>query len=67
MEIIIVDLENTGRLNIGSRWSNGLHEFVEVKHKIKPKDESLTAASMSHPAFFNEYKLIYGLTGTIGT
>lgn len=53
MEIIIVDFENTGRLNVGSRWSYGLHEFVEVKHKIKPKDESLTAASMSHPAFFN--------------
>jgi preprotein translocase subunit SecA len=38
MEIIIVDFENTGRLNVGSRWSYGLHEFVEVKHKIKPKD-----------------------------
>jgi preprotein translocase subunit SecA len=40
---------------------------VEVKHKIKPKDENLAAASMSHPAYFNQYQLIYGLTGTIGT
>lgn len=52
-EVVIVDVDNTGRLNIGSRWSRGIHEFLEVKHCISPSDESYTAASMSHPAFFN--------------
>lgn len=66
-EVVIVDLQNTGRLNVGSRWSKGLHEMVEVKHQIKPKDENLTGASLSHPAFFGQYEFIYGLTGTIGT
>lgn len=36
--MVIVDFENTGRLKFGSRWSNGLHELVEVKHGIKPRD-----------------------------
>lgn len=65
--MVIVDSENTGRLNFGSRWSYGLHEFVEVKHNLHPKDQSLTAASISHPSFFRHYTMIYGLTGTIGT
>lgn len=64
--IIIVD-SDTGRLNTGSRWSHGIHEFLEVKHGISPKNESFTAASISHPSFFNDYNKIYGLTGTIGT
>lgn len=65
-KITIVDYQNTGRLNTGSRWSNGLHEFTEIKHNILPEKESLTAASMSHPAFFAYYQCVFGLTGTIG-
>lgn len=66
-DVIIVDYSNTGRLSLGSRWSGGIHEFIEVKHGLKPEAESLTAASMSHPAFFLEYKAIVGVTGTMGT
>lgn len=65
-KISIVDYQNTGRINTGSRWQNGLHEFVEIKHGIVPKKEGLTAASMSHPSFFAYYTFIFGLTGTIG-
>ncbi|MGE3919741.1 MAG: helicase-related protein [Gammaproteobacteria bacterium] len=65
-EIVIVDPDNTGRLMRGSRWSNGLHEFVEVKHGLFPEVESNTVAALSHPAFFNLYKNVYGLTGTMG-
>ncbi|KIE04702.1 hypothetical protein NF27_GI00070, partial [Candidatus Jidaibacter acanthamoeba] len=65
-KVIIVDFQNTGSLNHGSRWSYGIHEFLEVKHGFKPKAESLTSASISHPAFFKEYKTIFGLTGTVG-
>src|SRR3990167_8591674 len=65
--IVIVDYANTGRLSSEhSRWSHGVHECVELMNGLPPGNESLTVASMSHPAFFNYYKKIYGLTGTIG-
>ena len=65
-KVIIVDWRNTGRLNYGSRWSKGIHEFLEVKHGLKPETESLTIASITHPAFFKQYPHIFGLTGTVG-
>ena len=66
LQVVIVDPDNTGRLMIGSRWSNGVHEFVEVKNHLQPQAQSDTAAALSHPVFFNLYKNIYGLTGTMG-
>jgi len=65
-QIVIVDYANTGRLNYGSRWSNGIHEFCEVKHGITPENESLTTASVCHASFFKEYVNIFGVTGTVG-
>jgi preprotein translocase subunit SecA len=65
-KVIIVDSENTGRLMTASRWSNGVHELLEVKNGVQPKNESTTLASVSHPSFFEYYKNIYGLTGTLG-
>lgn len=65
-EIVIVDLP-TGALNEGSRWPDGLHEFVELKHEILLQEETLTFASLCHPVFFEKYSEIYGLTGTLGT
>ena len=64
-KVFIVDLD-TGRINIGSRWSYGVHEFVEVKENLIPETESLTIASISHPSYYDNYKCIFGLTGTIG-
>ena len=66
LKVVIVDPDNTGRLMLGSRWSNGVHEFVEVMNHLKPETQSDTSAALSHPAFFNLYKNIYGLTGTVG-
>ena len=65
-EVQIIQL-STGRVNIGSRWIGGLHEFVEVKEGLEPENESNTIASISHPSFFKNYKTIFGLTGTIGS
>lgn len=65
--IKIVDADNTGRIMQGSRWSKGLHEFVEVKHKIKVEKENLIPISMSHAVFYNMYHTLYGLTGTLGS
>ena len=64
-KVFIVDLD-TGRINIGSRWSYGVHEFVEVKENLTPETESLTIASISHPSYYDNYNCIFGLTGTIG-
>ncbi|MGK5594899.1 MAG: hypothetical protein ACSNEK_06040 [Parachlamydiaceae bacterium] len=59
----IVDLQ-TGRISQNSRWSNGIHEFLEVKHDIIVEKESLTPISLSHAVFYQFYKTIYALTGT---
>lgn len=66
-EIRIVDVKNTGRFQYGCRWQNGIHQFLEIKHGIDPKMESLSPLSLSHVVFYSFYRSIYGLTGTIGT
>lgn len=63
-KIVIID-SDTGRKLEGSRWSRGLHEFVELMHGITPSFEAYTAASLSN-SFFNGYESIYGFTGTMG-
>ena len=63
--IQIVSLD-TGRIQHGTRWSNGIHEFVEVKEGIEPETESNVIGSISHPTYFENYKILFGLTGTIG-
>lgn len=67
MGILIVDAENTGRIQYGSRWSGGVHEFVEVKHGLEVARESVCPISMTHPVFYPMYKSLFGVTGTIGS
>ena len=64
-QIQIVSLD-TGRIQYGSRWTNGIHEFIEVKEGIEPETESNVIGSISHPTYFEGYKILFGLTGTIG-
>ncbi|EDQ84630.1 uncharacterized protein MONBRDRAFT_12635 [Monosiga brevicollis MX1] len=66
-EVLIVDWAHTGQLQHGSRWSGGVHQFVEVKEGLEPKSESLTVASLAHPSFFNGYRKLVGVSGTIGS
>lgn len=66
-QITIVDWSNTGRVQEKSRWHDGLHQFIETKHRLTIQEESLTVASLSHPIYFNYYQNIYGLTGTLGS
>ncbi|MBA3238222.1 MAG: ankyrin repeat domain-containing protein [Parachlamydiaceae bacterium] len=65
--ILIVDHNNTGNIMEGSRWSNGVHEFIEVKHNIEVKSESTTPIALSHSAFYPMYTQLFGLTGTLGS
>ena len=62
-EIIIVD-ENTGRLMNGRRWSDGLHQAIEIKEGLKMKQESQTLASITFQNLFKLYSKISGMTGT---
>lgn len=59
----IVDLK-TGRISENSRWSNGIHEFLEVKHDIVVQRESLTPITLSHAVFYDFYQTVTALTGT---
>ena len=64
--IVPVDYNNTGSPHEGCRWPKGLHEFLEAKHDVPVKARSLRVASVSHVAFFRQYKTLIGLSGTIG-
>lgn len=65
-EIFIVD-QFTGRILIGNRWSDGLHQAVEAKEKVEIKSESKTIATVSYQNYFRLYKKLAGMTGTAVT
>lgn len=62
-EIVIVD-EFTGRLQLGRRWSEGLHQAIESKEGVKVQKESRTFASITFQNYFRMYKKLSGMTGT---
>ncbi len=65
-EVIIVD-EFTGRLMPGRRWSEGLHQAVEAKESLPPKEENQTLATITFQNFFKLYHKLAGMTGTAMT
>ncbi len=62
-EVLIVD-EFTGRIMPGRRYSDGLHQAIEAKEKVKVKRESKTLATITFQNFFNKYGKKAGMTGT---
>jgi len=62
-EIIIVD-EFTGRLMIGRRYSDGLHQAIEAKEGVKIRNENKTFATITFQNYFRLYKKLSGMTGT---
>ena len=65
-QIIIVD-EFTGRLMYGRRYSDGLHQAIEAKERVKVAKESMTLASITFQNYFRMYKKLAGMTGTAAT
>ncbi|MCD8306898.1 MAG: preprotein translocase subunit SecA [Clostridia bacterium] len=65
-EILIVD-EFTGRILIGRRYSDGLHQAIEAKEHVKIKDENKTHATVTFQNYFRLYKKLSGMTGTAKT
>ena len=64
--IIIVD-EFTGRLMIGRRYSEGLHQAIEAKEGITVREENKTVATITFQNYFRLYKKLSGMTGTAKT
>ncbi|BCJ97338.1 preprotein translocase subunit SecA [Anaerocolumna chitinilytica] len=62
-EVLIVD-EFTGRIMPGRRYSDGLHQAIEAKEKVKVNRESKTLATITFQNFFNKYAKKCGMTGT---
>jgi preprotein translocase subunit SecA len=65
-EVIIVD-EFTGRVMPGRRYSDGLHQALEAKEKVKIEKENQTLASITFQNYFRMYKKLAGMTGTADT
>lgn len=62
-EVVIVD-ENTGRIMPGRRYQGGLHQAIEAKENLTPKQEAKTIATITYQNFFKLYEKIGGMTGT---
>jgi preprotein translocase subunit SecA len=65
-EVLIVD-EFTGRILPGRRWSDGLHQAIEVKEGVEVKPETQTYASITYQNYFRLYEKLAGMTGTAET
>lgn len=65
-EVVIVD-EFTGRFMQGRRWSDGLHQAVEAKEKVRIQNENQTLASITFQNYFRMYEKLGGMTGTADT
>ena len=66
-KITPVDYLNTGVVQLSLTWSDGLHQYIELKHGLNIKAESLTNVFRSYVGYFLKYEgNIYGMTGTLG-
>lgn len=65
-QVMIVD-EHTGRLMVGRRWSDGLHQAVEAKEGVKIERETQTLATITIQNYFRMYDKLSGMTGTAET
>ena len=65
-EVLLVD-EFTGRKQIGRRLSEGLHQAIEAKERVKVVEESETGAKITYQNYFRLYDKLAGMTGTAAT
>ena len=65
-QVLIVD-EFTGRIMMGRRYNEGLHQAIEAKEGVKVEHESKTLATITFQNFFRLYKKLSGMTGTAMT
>lgn len=65
--VVPVDYSSTGVIENFMKWTDGLHQFLELKHKLKLSDMTLITNYMSNVGLLQKYgNQIFGLTGTLG-
>jgi len=63
-----IDYQNTGVVQANTKWSKAVHQFIEIKEKVKITSETLNSTFVSNLSFFLRYKEnLNGLTGTLGS
>ena len=65
-QVLIVD-EFTGRIMLGRRYNDGLHQALEAKENVKVEHESKTLATITFQNYFRLYGKLSGMTGTAST
>jgi len=65
-KVMIVD-EFTGRIQPGKRWSDGLHQAIEAKERVKIQEENMSTARITYQNYFRLYNKLAGMTGTAET
>ncbi|MDD9858130.1 MAG: preprotein translocase subunit SecA [Gammaproteobacteria bacterium] len=65
-QVVIID-EFTGRMMVGRRWSDGLHQAVEAREGVAIQQENQTLASITFQNYFRLYETLAGMTGTADT
>ena len=65
-EVIIID-EFTGRMMVGRRYSEGLHQAIEAKENVRVRRQNVTMATITFQNYFRMYDKLAGMTGTAET
>lgn len=66
-QIVPVDYRSTGVTQHSTQWEYGLHQFLQLKHQLPISPMSLITNYLSVSSFFKKYRIIYGVSGTLGT
>ncbi|XP_052088024.1 LOW QUALITY PROTEIN: uncharacterized protein LOC127725210 [Mytilus californianus] len=67
-DVVPVDFESTGVVQLDTKWGDCLHQFLEIKHGKKLSQITLVTNFMSNQEYFRRYKgKIFGVSGTLGT
>jgi len=65
-EVVIID-EFTGRMMVGRRYSEGLHQAIEAKENVRVRRQNVTMATITFQNYFRMYNKLAGMTGTAET
>jgi preprotein translocase subunit SecA len=65
-EIVVVDYANTGVSQTNMHWSDGVHQFLQLKHNLRMTPERMCDSFYSNVTLFKKYQYLYGLSGTLG-
>ncbi len=62
-----VDFQSTGVVQLNRHWGGGIQQFIEMKHRLSLTIMSLVTNFLSNIKFFQRYKILHGVSGTLGS